>query len=139
MKKQKGNIFFILLSSSSISVTLNNTSNYDDFNYGEKETKTKFQTKTSTGIAPNIVVKDRNIPMVSSSFGETMRGYIVNSSEFNEGTCYFDVEDPSSISYYKLSAHIFDIRTWQCILRFPNPADGNKYEVDSSNVQNSLS
>lgn len=94
-------VFFILISSSSISVTLNNTSNYDDFNCGVEETKTNFQTKSSTGVAPNVVVENRSIPKLSSSFGETMLGYIVNSSKFNEGTCYFDVEYPSMISYFQ--------------------------------------
>jgi hypothetical protein len=92
-------IFFILISSCSISMTFNNLSNNDDFPYLGKETKTELPCKSSSGLAPNIAIENLNIPKVSLPFDEEMWGYIVNSSVFDEGTCYFDVDNPGDIVY----------------------------------------
>ena len=78
-------VFFILLSSSSISVTLNNTSNYDDFNYGEKETKYTTEIEAKTG--PDVF----HLHAYSiKSFIE--KGYVLDMSRFvnAEGSGFID-------------------------------------------------
>jgi len=88
-----------LISSSSMSATLNKISNTKNsyLEAIEKETSTKVE--PSTGLAPKITVENPNIPIVSLPFGEIMWGYIAYSSVFDEGTCYFDVENPDEITY----------------------------------------
>ncbi len=53
----------------------------------------------SAGLAPNVAVSNHDITIVSSPFRQIMWGYIASSSVFDEGTCYFDVEDPGDIEY----------------------------------------
>jgi len=37
---------------------------------------------------------------ISSPFNEYMYGYIVNSSKYDEGTCYFYIDDPGTIEFF---------------------------------------
>ncbi len=54
-----------------------------------------FPTSYNSNTKVNV---DNNI-LSSIPIGETMWGYIANSSIFEEGICYFDVDDPGTIEY----------------------------------------
>lgn len=88
-----------LFSSSSVSITINKISKTENFDIKINEVKSPETIKLSAGFAPNVAVKNHDVPTVSLPFGDNMWGYIVNSSVYDEGTCYFDVEDPGTIVY----------------------------------------
>jgi hypothetical protein len=90
-----------LISSSSISVTINKISKTENIDIKIKEEEIPAAKKLSTGLAPNVAVFNNNKPTGSIPFGENMRGYIVNSTVYDEGTCYFDIEDPGDVIYYQ--------------------------------------
>jgi len=95
-------VFFIaltLISSSSVSVTINKMSKIGTQNLAEIEEETSIIVEQSNGLAPLVTVENPDIPAVSLPFGAIMWGYIVNSSVFDEGTCYFDINDPGTIEY----------------------------------------
>ncbi|KYK22803.1 hypothetical protein AYK24_08290 [Thermoplasmatales archaeon SG8-52-4] len=105
-------IIFSLISSSSLSMGLNYFSMTEDFdilnkNYDQTSKNSNglapkksnnIQTKTKLPMFLTGNFKNNNTPMLYTSF-ETMYCYIANSSIYNEGTCYFDIDDPGNIFY----------------------------------------
>jgi len=106
-------ITIILISSTSISITFINvsTSKNENFLFYKEE----ISIKKSIGLAPQKNINnpidttssnnyiDENIdcikPISLSSLGNKMWGYIANSTIFNEGTCWFDLDDPGEINF----------------------------------------
>jgi len=88
-----------LISSSSVSVTINKMPKIVKQNLEEIEEETSIMNEQSNGLAPNVAVDNHDIPKVSLTFKGIMRGYIANSSVFDEGTCYFEVDNPEDIIY----------------------------------------
>jgi hypothetical protein len=100
----------LLISSSSISADLKKISEITD-------EKTPIVVETSAGLAPkntldnpifpaslggHTEINDNSRqPINSISRYDTMWGYIVNSDTYDEGPCYFYLEDPGTIEYFK--------------------------------------
>jgi len=89
-------VIFSLISTSSLSSIENNT-------FDELDVKNNDITH-STGLAPQNGAISEYIP--KSHLGELMKGYITSSSIYDEGPCYFDVDDPGNIEYLKYTDSI---------------------------------
>ena len=90
-----------LISSSSLSANLNNISDTKDSQFGTTERVTPIEVETSAGLAPNIANNNCNIQTNSVPLEDRMWGYIANSSIYDEGICYFYLDDPGTIEYLK--------------------------------------
>jgi hypothetical protein len=93
-------VVIALISSSSLSITLNNNSVAINSNLRITEEETPLVVETSDGLAPKIDIKNSNIQTNSAvSLSETMWGYIASSDTYDEGTCKFPLDDPGSIEF----------------------------------------
>jgi hypothetical protein len=90
-----------LISSSSLSLKISNISKTENIDIEINEGELPKPIKLSAGLAPNVDVKNHNIPTEVVPFDEYMWGYIVNSSVYNEGPCTFAVDYPGDIEYLK--------------------------------------
>jgi hypothetical protein len=100
-------ITIILISSSSLSANLNNISVTKNSLLEITEEDIPIVVETSTGLAPISVsnnkesINNDNLPVISLAKSERMWGYIANSNIYDEGTCYFPLEDPGTIEFFQ--------------------------------------
>jgi hypothetical protein len=94
-------IAVILISSSSMSITLSNSLDAKNSYLEITENETPIVVETSAGLAPIIANKNCNLQTNSAPLEDRMWGYIANSSTYNEGTCYFYLDDPGTIEYFQ--------------------------------------
>ena len=143
-------VAIILISSSSISITLKNTSEIKNYNSEEIVEVTQDEVLSLTGLAPNdaqnkplltnLINSDigagsiLSILEVSLPFGENMYGYAAALGPHGEGPCYWDSEDPGDI--IQLSTETLPNfaagGTWTCYEQWLvcEYSNGAIYEID---------
>jgi len=88
-----------LISSSSLSANLSNISETKDSQLRITEREIPNEVKQSAGLAPNVGNKNCNKITKSVPSNDIMYGYIANSSTYDEGPCYFYLDDPGTIEF----------------------------------------
>ena len=90
-----------LIANGSLSVSLNNNLETKNFLFEIAEEEATIVLETSAGLAPIIANEECNLQTTSGPLNDIMWGYIANSSTYDEGTCYFYLDDPGTIEYLK--------------------------------------